>query len=257
MVTSTLGRYAPHLALTSFTEETQSRLNSARVAVIGAGGLGSAVLLYIAAAGVGDIVLVDHDTVSDSNLQRQIIHTSHHRGELKVRSACRALAALNPDVHVTPISEHLTSENIHDVLSGVSLVIDCSDNFPTRFLLDSFCENHHIPAVWGSVSGFYGQVSVFQHHPSAGFHGPTLRSLYPALQEHISTGESQDLPDLPSPQETGTFGPLCGIVGSIMAGEALQVLGGFGSPLSGRLLLVDSRTMTFQEMSLEPPGREK
>ena len=212
----------------------QGRLLAARVLVVGAGGLGSPVLQYLAAAGVGHLTVVDDDVVSMSNLHRQVIHRVDDIGTAKVASAVRAVRALNPGVEVTGRCERLVAAGIGSLVAGHDLVVDGSDNFPTRYLVGDTCAAAGVPLVWGSVLGFDGQVSVFWSAPPAGLAdgARTLRDLFAA---------PPDPEEVPSCAEAGVVGALCGQVGSAMAMEAIKVLTGTGSPLMGRVLVVDAR----------------
>jgi molybdopterin/thiamine biosynthesis adenylyltransferase len=225
-----LDRYARHIILPGVGAEGQRRLLDASVLVVGAGGLGSPVLLYLAAAGVGTIHLVDDERVEASNLQRQIIHGLSAIGEAKTDSAATRIAELNPDVRVVGHGERLTSANARALVREVGLVIDGSDNFPTRYLVNDACVLESTPLVYGALSQFEGQVSVFAS-PSPGGRGPCYRCLFPTPPEPGS---------VPSCAEAGVFGVLPGIVGSLMANEALKLLLGLGTPLVGTLLHVDA-----------------
>ena len=210
--------------------------------LIGAGGLGSPASLYLAAAGVGTLGIVDADIVDDSNLQRQIVHSTNTLGEPKVLSAKQAIEALNPDVTVVPYQERLTSENVERILAdGWDVIVDGADNFPTRYLVNDASVWHDIPVVHGSIYRFEGQVTVF--HPHA---GPCYRCLYPAPPP----------PELaPSCAEGGVLGVLPGIVGSLQASEALKLIIGAGETLTGRLLLFDALHTTFDEVTVKKdPG---
>src|SRR6185436_5802591 len=202
---------------------------------LGAGGLGSPAALYLAAAGVGTIGIIDDDVVDDSNLQRQIVHSTDRLGEPKVTSAKRTVEALNADVTVIPFEERLTSENVERVLAdGWDVILDGTDNFPTRYLVNDASVWHGIPVVHGSIYRFEGQVTVF--HPG---NGPCYRCLYPTPPP----------PELaPSCAEGGVLGVLPGIVGSLQASEALKLLLGAGESLAGRLLLFDALHTTFDEV---------
>ena len=230
-------RYARHLLIPEVGEEGQQRLLESRVLLIGAGGLGSPAALYLAAAGVGTIGIIDADVVDDSNLQRQIVHSTERLGEPKVDSAKRTIEALNPDVTVVPFEERLDSENIERILAdGWDVIVDGTDNFPTRYLLNDASVWHGIPVVHGSIYRFEGQVTVF--HPG---NGPCYRCLYP----------SPPPPELaPSCAEGGVLGVLPGIVGSLQASEALKLVLGIGEPLAGRLLLFDALGTTFDEVAI-------
>jgi molybdopterin/thiamine biosynthesis adenylyltransferase/rhodanese-related sulfurtransferase len=231
-------RYARHLLIPEVGDEGQQKLLDARVLLIGAGGLGSPASLYLAAAGVGTLGIIDDDVVDASNLQRQIAHTTERLGEPKVESARRTIEALNPDVTVLPFRERLTSENVDRILSqGWDVIVDGADNFPTRYLLNDASVWHGIPVVHGSIYRFEGQTTVF--HPGE---GPCYRCLYP----------SPPPPELaPSCAEGGVLGVLPGIVGSLQASEALKLVLGAGDTLTGRLLLFDALHTTFDEVSIK------
>lgn len=230
-------RYSRHLLIPEVGEAGQQRLLDARVLLVGAGGLGSPASLYLAAAGVGTLGIVDADVVDDSNLQRQIVHSTERLGEPKVVSAQRTIEALNPDVTVLPFEERLTSENVERILAhGWDVVVDGADNFPTRYLVNDASIWHGIPVVHGSIYRFEGQVTVF-----APGEGPCYRCLYPAPPP----------PELaPSCAEGGVLGVLPGIVGSLQASEALKLILGAGDTLTGRLLLFDALHTTFDEVAV-------
>ena len=235
-------RYSRHILIPEVGEEGQQKLLDARVLLIGAGGLGSPSSLYLAAAGVGTLGIVDADVVDDSNLQRQIVHSTNTLGEPKVLSAKRALEALNPDVKVLTYEERLTSENVERILAdGWDVIVDGADNFPTRYLVNDASVWHDIPVVHGSIYRFEGQVTVFHPHV-----GPCYRCLYPAPPP----------PELaPSCAEGGVLGVLPGIVGSLQASEALKLIIGAGETLTGRLLLFDALHTTFDEVTVKKdPG---
>ena len=230
-------RYSRHLLIPEVGEQGQLKLLDSKVLLIGAGGLGSPASLYLAAAGVGRIGIVDADVVDDSNLQRQIIHSTEVLGEPKVESAKRTLEALNPDVQVVPYQERLTSENVDRILAdGWDLIVDGADNFPTRYLVNDASIWHDIPVVHGSIYRFEGQVTVFK--PGA---GPCYRCLFPAPPP----------PELaPSCAEGGVLGVLPGVIGSLQTNEALKLALGIGEPLVGRLLLFDALAAEFTEVSI-------
>jgi sulfur-carrier protein adenylyltransferase/sulfurtransferase len=230
-------RYSRHLLIPEVGEEGQQRLLDARVLLVGAGGLGSPASLYLAAAGVGTLGIIDADVVDDSNLQRQIVHSTERLGEPKVLSAKRTVEALNPDVTVVPFEERLTSENVDRILQpGWDVIVDGADNFPTRYLVNDASVWHGIPVVHGSIYRFEGQVTVF-----APGDGPCYRCLYP----------SPPPPELaPSCAEGGVLGVLPGIVGSLQASEALKLVLGAGDTLVGRLLLFDALGTTFDEVAV-------
>jgi sulfur-carrier protein adenylyltransferase/sulfurtransferase len=230
-------RYSRHLLIPEVGEAGQERLLNSRVLLIGAGGLGSPASLYLAAAGVGTLGIVDADVVDDSNLQRQIVHSTDRLGEAKVLSAKRTIEALNPDVTVKAYEERLTSENIERILGdGWDVIVDGADNFPTRYLINDAAVFHDIPLVHGSIFRFEGQATVFKPHE-----GPCYRCLFPQPPP----------PELaPSCAEGGVLGVLPGVVGSLQANEAIKLALGIGEPLVGRLLLFDALTTNFTEVAL-------
>ena len=231
-------RYSRHTLIPEIGEEGQLRLLDSKILLLGAGGLGSPAALYLAAAGVGHIGIVDADIVDESNLQRQIVHSLNTLGTPKVDSAKRTIEALNPDVQVTTYRERLTSENIDQILDdGWEIVVDGTDNFPTRYLLNDAAVWRNIPVVYGSIYRFEGQVSVFK----AG-DGPCYRCLFPAPPP----------PELaPSCSEGGVLGVLPGVVGSLQTNEALKLALGIGEPLIGRLLIFDALAGEFDEMRIK------
>jgi molybdopterin/thiamine biosynthesis adenylyltransferase/rhodanese-related sulfurtransferase len=235
-------RYGRHLLLPEVGEVGQAKLLKSRVLLLGAGGLGSPAALYLAAAGVGTIGIVDADTVDASNLQRQIIHATSRVGTPKVDSAQKTIAELNPDVRVVQYKERLTSENVDRIFSGEGeggpwqVVVDGCDNFPTRYLVNDASLFHKIPVAHGSIFRFDGQATTFRP-----FEGPCYRCMYPEPPPpHLA----------PSCQEAGVLGILCGIVGTVQATEAIKLLLGRGNPLSGRLLTYDSLNMKFRELKV-------
>jgi molybdopterin/thiamine biosynthesis adenylyltransferase/rhodanese-related sulfurtransferase len=230
-------RYSRHLLIPEVGEEGQLKLLDSRVLLIGAGGLGSPASLYLAAAGVGTLGIVDDDVVDASNLQRQIAHSTERLGEAKADSAKRTLEALNPDVEVKTYRERLTSENIDRILAdGWDVIVDGADNFPTRYLVNDASVWHGIPVVHGSIYRFEGQATVFKPHE-----GPCYRCLFPQPPP----------PELaPSCAEGGVLGVLPGIIGSLQANEALKLALGVGEPLVGRLLLFDALSTEFSEVTL-------
>jgi len=231
-----LARYSRHLILPEVGEEGQRRLKAARVLCVGAGGLGSPLALYLAAAGVGTLGLVDFDVVDASNLQRQIIHSTADIGRKKLDSAAEKLTALNPDLNVVKHDTQLTSANALDILKDYDVVADGTDNFPTRYLVNDACVLLGKPNAYGSVFRFEGQASVF-----AAKDGPCYRCLYP---------EPPPPGLVPSCAEGGVLGILPGLVGVIQATETIKLILGKGTPLIGRLLLVDALNMRFRELKL-------
>jgi molybdopterin/thiamine biosynthesis adenylyltransferase len=227
-----------HLLLPEVGTEGQAKLLDAKVLLLGAGGLGSPAALYLAAAGVGTIGIVDMDEVDASNLQRQILHNIDRIGDRKVDSAKKTLVSLNPDVDVVTYDTRLSADNILDILAGYDVVVDGADNFPSRYLLNDASVKLGIPVVHGSIFRFEGMVSVF--HP---LEGPTYRDMVP---------EPPPAELAPSCAEAGVLGVLPGIVGSIQALEAIKVLLGLGDPLIGRILTLDTTDMTFRTFNLKP-----
>ena len=230
-------RYSRHLLIPEVGEAGQQKLLDAKVLLIGAGGLGSPASLYLAAAGIGRLGIVDADVVDASNLQRQIVHSTDTLGTPKVESARRTIEALNPDVEVVTYEERLTSDNIDRILAdGWDVIVDGADNFPTRYLVNDASVWHGIPVVHGSIYRFDGQVTVFKPHE-----GPCYRCLFPTPPP----------PELaPSCAEGGVLGVLPGIVGSLQANEALKLALEAGDPLVGRLLLFDALHTEFTEVTL-------
>ena len=229
-------RYSRHLLIPEVGEAGQHKLLKSKVLLIGAGGLGSPAAYYLAAAGVGQLGIVDSDVVDQSNLQRQILHSTDRLGQPKALSAKQTLEALNPDVTVVPYQERLTSDNIDRIIAGYDVVIDGADNFPTRYLLNDASVKHGIPVVHGSIYRFEGQITVFK--PQA---GPCYRCLFPTPPP----------PEMaPSCAEAGVLGVLPGVIGSLQANEAIKLLLGIGEPLVGRYLLFDALDTSFREVKL-------
>ncbi len=238
-------RYARQLSLPEVGESGQKRLRESRVLMVGVGGLGSPAALYLAAAGVGHLTLVDDDRVERSNLQRQVLHNDAGTGTLKVQSAQQALRALNPEIEVSAIAVRLERSNAREVLAGHHLVIDGSDNFATRYAVNDACVALGIPDVHGSVFRFEGQVSVFwPGRPGAA--GPCYQCLYPEPPP----------PELaPSCAEAGVLGVVPGVIGMLQAAEALKLLLNTGDPLVGRMLHYDALHGRFAEFEVQPdPG---
>lgn len=220
-------RYGRHIMLDGLDYEGQERIMRSRVLVVGLGGLGSPVALYLAASGVGELHLADFDEVDLSNLQRQILHDTARVGRPKTESAVERLGALNPLVRLHPINRKLEGAALDDAVDGMDLVLDCSDNFELRFALNAACSHHGIPLVSGAAIQWAGQVTVFDHRdPDA----PCYRCLY------REEGEDQL-----RCAETGVLAPLVGMIGSLQAAEAIKVITGSGRPLVGRLALFDLR----------------
>jgi molybdopterin/thiamine biosynthesis adenylyltransferase/rhodanese-related sulfurtransferase len=232
-----MNRYKRHLLLPEVGVEGQKKLLESKVLLLGAGGLGSPAALYLAAAGVGTIGIVDMDEVDSSNLQRQILHNVDRIGERKVDSAKKSLTMLNPDVDVVTYDTRLDATNIIDIISGYDVIVDGADNFPSRYLLNDASVKLGIPVVHGSIFRFEGMVSVF--HPTA---GPTYRDMVP---------EPPPAELAPSCAEAGVLGVLPGIIGSIQALETIKLLLDLGEPLIGRILSVDTTEMEFRVFNLK------
>ncbi|MBB1027024.1 thiamine biosynthesis protein ThiF, partial [Dietzia sp. DQ11-38-2] len=240
-------RYSRHLLLEAVGDEGQRRLRAASVFVVGAGGLGAPVLMYLAAAGVGRITVIDDDEVDQGNLHRQVIHSVPAIGRPKVESARERLAELAPGVRVEAVHARLDALNIDALLEGHHLVVDGSDNFSTRYLVSDACEIAGIPVVWGTIDRFRAQLAVFWSRPPTPADPVTLRDLYPAPPPPGS---------VPSCAEAGVVGALCGTVGSMMAMEAVKLITGSGRPLLGRLVLMDLLETTHRTVTIRPdPSR--
>jgi len=232
-----LSRYSRHIKLSEVGMEGQRKLKAAKVLVAGLGGLGSPVTLYLTAGGIGTIGMVDFDVVDESNLHRQILYGTDCIGKSKLKAAKARLKNLNPHVNFICREEKLTSGNAMDIIKDYDMVIDCTDNFPSKYLLNDACVLLNKPNVYGSVFRFEGKVSVFHYNG-----GPCCRCLYPELPP----------PGLiPSCEESGVIGVLPGIIGSIKAAEAIKIILGVGETLTGRLLLIDTLTMKFSEVRVK------
>lgn len=231
-------RYSRHLLLPEVGVAGQSRLAQSRIAVIGAGGLGSPVSLYLAAAGVGRLTLIDNDKVERSNLQRQVVHADARIGMAKTESARISLVALNPTINIETHETRLVAANVEALLQGHDLVIDGADNFPTRYLLDAASRRLRIPMVYGAVHRFTGQVSVFDSRRED---SPCYRCLFPWPPSAAQA---------PNCSEAGVLGVLPGIIGMLQANEAIKLVLGQGRPLVGRLLCFDALDASFRELSL-------
>ncbi|UTW11482.1 HesA/MoeB/ThiF family protein [Marinobacterium rhizophilum] len=230
-------RYSRQIMLPEVEIGGQEAWLGSRVLIIGLGGLGSPVAMYLAAAGVGELVLVDDDEVDLSNLQRQIVHSTPRLGRPKVESARETLAALNPDIRIETLCERLSEQRLDELVAGVDLVLDCCDNFGTRFAVNRACVRHRRPLVSGAAIRMEGQVAVFDsRQPGA----PCYQCLY-------RDGEEENL----TCSESGVLAPLVGIIGSVQAMEALKVLAAIGQPLVGRLQLLDARSMEWRTLKLK------
>ncbi|MEO1744969.1 MAG: molybdopterin-synthase adenylyltransferase MoeB [Pseudomonadota bacterium] len=235
-------RYARHIVMPEIGGPGQQRLKAAHVAIVGAGGLGSPVALYLTAAGVGQLTIIDDDDVAVSNLQRQILHTTGATGRNKAANAAHALGDLNPHVTINAIAKRLTAANADEVLSGAAVVIDGSDNARTRYLIADWCAANRVPLVTGSLYRFEGNLTVlapWQLQVDANGDGramPAIRDIFPDMPEDGT---------LPSCAEAGILGPVAGVIGSLQAIEAIKVITGIGTPLIGELLLYDSLAVRF------------
>ncbi len=237
-----LSRYSRHLAIPEFGIKGQEKLKAARVLVIGAGGLGSPLLLYLTAAGVGHIGIVDFDVVDDSNLQRQVIYTVEDIGKPKALTAKKRLEALNPHVNFTVYNKAFTKENALDIIKDYDLVADGSDNFQTRYLVNDACVLANIVNVYAAIFRFEGQVSVFNFENKDGSRGPNYRDLFP----------SPPPPGMvPSCAEGGVLGILPGIIGSLQATEVIKIITGIGEPLVGRFFLFDAASFTSRTLNIK------
>ncbi|TVT24651.1 adenylyltransferase/sulfurtransferase MoeZ [Amycolatopsis rhizosphaerae] len=235
-----VARYSRHLIIPDVGMEGQKRLKNAKVLVIGAGGLGSPALLYLAAAGVGTLGVIDFDVVDESNLQRQVIHGQSDVGKPKAVSAKESIAEINPFVDVVLHNEQLTTENALDIFRGYDLILDGTDNFATRYLVNDAAVLLGKPYVWGSIFRFEGQVSVFWEDAPNG-KGLNYRDLYP---------EAPPPGMVPSCAEGGVLGVLCASIGSIMVNEAIKLITGIGEPLLGRLISYDALEMRYREVKI-------
>jgi molybdopterin/thiamine biosynthesis adenylyltransferase len=235
MTDDQLLRYSRHILLDELGVEGQQRFLDAHALVIGAGGLGSPVVLYLGTAGVGRITLVDHDTVDVTNLQRQIAHNLSRVGQPKAQSARDTIAAINPDVQVQPLVERADARRLLQLVADADVVLDCSDNFATRQAVNAACVAHKKPLIAGAAIGFDGQISVYDARDAA---SPCYACVFPpeATIEEVRCATM------------GVFAPLVGIVGSMQAVEALKLIAGVGTSLAGRLQMLDARTMEWTEI---------
>ncbi len=238
MTDDQLLRYSRHILLDELGIEGQQRLLASHALIIGAGGLGSPVALYLGTAGVGRITIVDHDTVDVTNLQRQIAHNLARVGKPKAESARDTIAAINPDVQVTPLVERADATRLDALVRDADVVVDCSDNFATRHAVNAACVAHRKPLVSGAAIGFDGQVSVYDTRNAE---APCYACLFPAE----ATFEEVQCATM------GVFAPLVGIIGSVQAAEALKLLAGIGTSLAGRLQMLDARAMEWTEIRMQ------
>ena len=234
---SQLLRYSRHILLDEIGVEGQERIMQARALVIGVGGLGSPVALYLATAGIGHLTLVDNDTVDLTNLQRQIAHTEARLGQPKVESARQALLAINPQLRITALAERADAVRIDAMVAATDVVLDCRDNFATRPAINAACVNHGVPLVSGAAIRFDGQLAVYDpRDPDS----PCYACVFPPDADFEETRCAT----------MGVFAPLVGIVGSMQAAEALKLLSGAGEPAVGRLLMLDARSMGLNDIRL-------
>lgn len=238
--------YARHLKLPGFGAETQSRLKHARVVIVGVGGLGCPVALYLAGAGVGCIVLCDADTVSATNLHRQVLFDTSSLGEKKVHAAARRLRSINPNIEVVPVDLSAEGELLEGLIAGASVVIDGTDNFAAKYAINDACQKARIPLVYGSIFQYEGQVSVF-HAPTSDWpEGISYRDVYPQAPP---SGLSQNC------GEAGVVGVLPGIIGTLQAAEAIKIITGLGETLSGSMLVFDLLTSNSRKLKLKRRSR--
>lgn len=245
---SELARYSRHIAIPEFNIEGQKKLKAAKVLVVGSGGLGSPLLLYLAAAGVGHIGIVDFDIVDDSNLQRQVLFTVDDIGKSKAETARQRLEKLNPYVHFKVYNTPFTSENALEIIKDYDVVADGTDNFPTRYLVNDACVISEKINVYASIFRFEGQVSVFNYLNADGTRGPNYRDLFP---------EPPPPGMVPSCAEGGVLGVLPGIIGSMQANEVIKVITGVGEPLAGRLFLFDAASFTTRILKVRNTSSTK
>jgi adenylyltransferase/sulfurtransferase len=242
-----VGRYSRHLIIPDVGMDGQKRLKNAKVLVVGAGGLGSPALMYLAAAGVGTLGILDFDVVDESNLQRQIIHGQSDIGRPKAESARESVKEINPLVDVRVHEDHLNSSNALEIFADYDLILDGTDNFATRYLVNDACVLLGKPYVWGSIYRFEGQASVFWANPTGGREGVQYRDLYP---------EPPPPGMVPSCAEGGVLGVLCASIGSIMVTEAIKLITGIGETLLGRLMVYDALEMSYRTVRIrkDPQG---
>ena len=230
-------RYSRHILLDEMGIPAQEKLLASTALIVGAGGLGSPAALYLAAAGLGNIVLADGDTVDLTNLQRQVLHTSDRIGQPKATSGAKTMRKINPQASVTAVTDRLQDDALDDAIAGATVVLDCCDNFETRHAVNRACVRHQVPLVSGAAIRFDGQLAVFDTRRDE---SPCYHCLFP---------ESDDAEDIRC-ATMGVFAPLTGIIGTMQAAEALKVAGEFGTPITGKLQLLDARTMEWNEIAV-------
>jgi len=231
-------RYARHILLDELGYEGQEKLLAAKVLIVGAGGLGAPAAFYLAAAGIGHLLLADDDVVEVSNLQRQILHTSERIGQYKAQSARATLHALNPSIHIQPITQRLSGNELEQAVTQADVVLDCCDNFATRHAINRACVRQRKPLVSGAAIRFAGQISVYDLRRTD---APCYHCLFP---ETDGAGDTEET----TCATTGVLGPLVGMVGSVQAAEAIKLITGMGQPLTGRLLSVEALNMRWHEV---------
>ena len=239
-----ISRYARHISLSEIGIKGQTKLKKSSIACIGTGGLGSPLLIYLAAAGIGRIGIIDFDVVESSNLQRQIIHTTSSIGIAKTQSAKTHLLKINPSCQVDLFDQKLSNRNALEILKTYDVICDCSDNFPTRYLINDACLILNKPFIYGSIAKFEGQVSVFN-----------LMEDSPNYRDLIPNPPPKEL--IPSCSEAGVMGILPGIIGTIQAAEAIKIITNIGNPLNGRLLIFNALKMSFKELTLKSKPENK
>jgi molybdopterin/thiamine biosynthesis adenylyltransferase len=237
MTDEQLLRYSRHILLAEIGIEGQERISGSHALVVGAGGLGSPVALYLGSAGVGQITIVDHDTVDLTNLQRQIVHTMAHIGQPKALSAQAAIAAINPEVKVTAIVARADAPLLETLVTQADVVLDCCDNFTTRHAINTACVKHRKPLISGAAIRFDGQLCVYDPRDAG---SPCYACVFPPDSQFEETRCAA----------MGVFAPLVGIIGSMQAAEALKLVSGAGRPIAGRLLMLDGRSMEFTEVRI-------
>jgi molybdopterin/thiamine biosynthesis adenylyltransferase len=230
-------RYSRHILLDDVGIEGQQRLHDSHALVVGAGGLGSPVAMYLAASGVGHITLADHDVVDLTNLQRQIAHTTERVGQAKVHSAAQAMHALNPDVRITPLQEKLNAAELDNLVANANVVLDCCDNFQTRQAINAACVKHRVPLVSGAAIRMDGQLAVYDARDAA---SPCYACVFPP----------DNAPEEAQCATLGVLAPLVGVMGSLQAMEAVKLLSGIGSRLTGQLQLLDGRDLAWTSLRL-------
>ena len=229
-------RYIRQMTLPEIGEEGQRKLAQARVLVVGAGGLGSPVLLYLAGAGVGTIGIVDNDKIELINLHRQVMHNAKNRGKPKSKSAKKVISELNPDINVKTYDERLTSSNVSEIFDGYNLVVDCVDNFETRYIANAECVKRRVPYIHGAILRYKGEVAIFDSKT-----GPCFSCIFPEPPpESIA----------PKGSEAGILGTMAGVVGVIQAHEAIKYIAGFKKTLTGKLLIFDGLECTMRTLEL-------